>query len=72
MLQYFCVGYFVLQFYASYLSQASQVELVQAVYVTYVGGPCLTATQKNAENHSAVDVDFGAEEHPIFIPQSVP
>jgi len=67
-----CVRYFVLPLYAiSYLPQASEMKLVQTVYVTPVDGTSLTAVQKNAKHDSTVNIDVGSEMHPDLIPQSV-
>jgi len=38
-----------LLFYASFLPQISEMELVQAVYVTSVNGLCFTAVRKDAK-----------------------
>jgi len=59
--QDFCVWYFVLPLYASYLPQASEMKLVQAVYVTPVDGPSLTAVEKNTKHDSTVNINFGSE-----------
>jgi len=48
------------------------MELVQAVYVTSVNGPCFTAVQKDAKYNSMRDIDFGFEMHPVFISKSNP
>jgi len=37
------------------------MELVQAVYVTSVNGPCFTAVQKDAKYNSTMDINFGFE-----------
>jgi len=61
-----------LPFYASYLPQTSDMKLVQAVYVTSVNGPCFSAVQKDAKYNSTIDINFGFETHPVFIPKSTP
>jgi len=68
----FCVWYSVLPLYASYLPQASEMKLVQTVYVTPVDGPSFTVLQKNTKHDSTVNINFASEMHSVLIPQSVP
>ena len=49
------------------------MKLVQAVYVTFVNGPCFTAVQKDAKYNSTISINnFGFKTHHVFISKSTP
>ena len=50
----------VLPFDAKDAPEASQIERVQGVFLSHVGGPSFTAAKQCAENGCFVDVHFGA------------
>ena len=47
------------------------MERVQAVFLSHVGGPSLTAVEQCVENGCLVDVHFGSFSHVFVFPRSL-